>query len=141
MLLVVLLIGGIVLQAIGYIDSPLFRWFTEIAPFNQQVNYVILVDYFNHRRGGAILLIRRRHQFRVCKNNANVCCRHFGIDGNKKIVGQLQGVNGVKDNKEVFAFRLHIFCIAVLALCCVPCNNSRLAQPAIFNKQYLQKFL
>ncbi len=34
-LLIVFLIGGIVLQAIGYIDSPLFRWFTEINLFNQ----------------------------------------------------------------------------------------------------------
>lgn len=34
-LLLVLLIGGIVLQAIGYIDSPLFRWFTEINLFKQ----------------------------------------------------------------------------------------------------------
>ena len=34
-LLLVLLIGGIVLQGIGYIDSPLFRWFTEINLFKQ----------------------------------------------------------------------------------------------------------
>lgn len=28
-----LLVGGIVLQAIGYVDSPLFRWFTDINLF------------------------------------------------------------------------------------------------------------
>lgn len=28
--LAILLVGGIVLQALGYVDSPLFRWFTDI---------------------------------------------------------------------------------------------------------------
>lgn len=27
---IMLLLGGIVLQSIGYIDSPLFAWFTDI---------------------------------------------------------------------------------------------------------------
>lgn len=30
---IMFLIGGVVLQSIGYIDSPLFAWFTEIEFF------------------------------------------------------------------------------------------------------------
>lgn len=30
---IMLLLGGIVLQSIGYIDSPLFAWFTDIYFF------------------------------------------------------------------------------------------------------------
>ena len=33
LILAVLLVGGIVLQAMGYVDSPLFRWFTDITLF------------------------------------------------------------------------------------------------------------
>ncbi len=32
-ILLALLVGGIILQAIGYIDSPLFNWFTELHLF------------------------------------------------------------------------------------------------------------
>lgn len=33
LLLVMFFIGGIVLQSIGYINSPIFAWFTEIEFF------------------------------------------------------------------------------------------------------------
>ena len=29
-LMLVMLVGGIVLQAMGYIDSPLYEWFTKV---------------------------------------------------------------------------------------------------------------
>ncbi len=32
-ILLALLAGGIVLQVLGYIDSPLFNWFTELHLF------------------------------------------------------------------------------------------------------------
>ena len=32
-LMLVMLVGGIVLQAMGYIDSPLFEWFTKVDLF------------------------------------------------------------------------------------------------------------
>ncbi len=34
-ILLALLVGGIVLQVLGYIDSPLFNWFTELHLFNR----------------------------------------------------------------------------------------------------------
>lgn len=34
-ILVVLLLGGMVLQVLGYIDSPLFNWLTELHLFNK----------------------------------------------------------------------------------------------------------
>lgn len=33
LILAALLVGGIVLQVIGYVDSPLFRWFTDMELF------------------------------------------------------------------------------------------------------------
>ena len=33
LMLIMFLIGGIVLQSLGYVDSPLFAWFTEIEFF------------------------------------------------------------------------------------------------------------
>lgn len=32
--LLLILLGGIALQAMGYIDSPIFNWFTELHLFN-----------------------------------------------------------------------------------------------------------
>ena len=30
LVILIMLVGGIVLQALGYVDSPLFSWFTNV---------------------------------------------------------------------------------------------------------------